>query len=80
MQVVERGSRDLRRTDDHAGADDRIKHPSRDRDHRAGGRLNMDELTGPAPLTVERANPLSEEGMPPIVDDDVPPNTGRITQ
>jgi hypothetical protein len=79
-QVVERGARDLRRTGDHAGADDGIEHPGRDRDHRAGGCLDMDELTGPAPFTVERANALFEEGMPTIVDDDVPPGMGRITR
>ena len=70
----------LRQTGDHAGADDRIEHPGRDRDHRAGGRLNMDELTGPAPLAVERMNAASEEWVPTIVDDDIPPDMGRMTR
>src|SRR4051812_30101357 len=51
----------LRRTGDHAGADDGIEHPGRDRDHRAGGCPDMDEPPGPAPLAVERANALFEE-------------------
>ena len=80
MQVVERDTRNLWGTDDHAGAGDRIEHPGRDRDYRAGGRLDMDELTGPAPLAVERANALSEERVPTIVDDDVPPDMGRMTR
>ena len=80
MQVVERDTRNLRGTDDHAGAGDRIEHPGRDGDHRAGGRLDMDEFTGPTPLAVERAHGLFEERMPTIVDDDVPPDMGRMTR
>lgn len=80
MQVVERGARNLRGTDHHARAGDRIEHPGPDGDHRAGGRLDMDEFTGLTPLAVERAHALFEERMPTIMDDDVPPDMGRMTR
>jgi hypothetical protein len=40
----------------------------------------MDELTGPAPLAVERMNAASEERVPTIVDDDILPDMGRMTR
>ena len=80
MQVLEGLSRDLRGTEDHAGAGNRIEHPCWDGDHRSGGGLDMDHLTGPATFAVERANGMTKQRMPTIVDGDSLPDMGRMTR
>ena len=40
----------------------------------------MDHLTGPATFAVERANGITKQRMPPIVDGDILPDMGRMTR
>jgi hypothetical protein len=80
MQVLEGVSRHLRGPEDHAGASHRIEHPGRNGDHGAGGRLDVDQLTGSAALVVACANGLTEQGMPRVVDDRIPPDMGRMNR
>lgn len=79
MEVLKSVSRHPRRPKDHAGASHRIKHPGRDGDHGAGGRLDVDQLTGAAALAVACANGLTEQGVPRVVDK-IPPDMGRMTR
>jgi hypothetical protein len=38
----------------------------------------VDQLTGFAAFAVERANGLTEQRMPAVVDDNIPPDMGRM--
>ena len=79
MQVVQRGQRDPRRAHGHAGAGNRIQHPSRHDHNHARCRLDVDELTSGTLLAVMSADVLSIERMPTIVDNDVRLDMGRMT-
>lgn len=64
MQIVEGVARLTRGPENRSGADDRIKHPGGDGAHSAGGGLEVGLLTGAPALAVERADGLTEQGMP----------------
>jgi hypothetical protein len=79
MQVVQRGQRDPWHAHGHAGAGNRIQHPSRHDHNHARCRLDVDELTGGTLLAVMSADVLSIERMPAIVDNDIRLDMGRMT-
>ncbi len=79
MQVGQRGGGDARRADIHVGAGSRIQHPGRDHHNHAGRRFNMDHVPARPALAVVPAQPATVQRMPPVVDDDLLPNMGRMT-
>jgi hypothetical protein len=79
MQLDERRHRHARCADLHAGACDRIQHPSRDHDDDAGRHLEMDEVTRGPPLAPRQPDRTPIKGVPAIMDLDVLPDMGRMT-
>jgi hypothetical protein len=79
MQCAERRQGDLRRTDLETGAIDRVELPRRQDCHDAKRQLDVHDLTRCAPLALNAAHALTAQRMPAIMDDDVLPDMGRMT-
>ena len=80
VQISQRRSRDAGRADLHARAGSRVQHPGRDHRDDAGRHLDMDHVTAGAALAVVPTKPAPAERMPPVVNDDLLPDMGRMTQ
>ena len=79
MKVRERRRRHPWRTELHPRAGHGVQHPGRHHRDHAGGGLDMDDLTGGAPLAVPTKNALPIERMPAVVNDSLLPDMGRMT-
>jgi hypothetical protein len=79
MQVDQRRQRTTWGADLHAGAGDRIQHPGSHNRHYAGQRLNVNNVTDRSSLAVVAADATAIKRMPSIVDNDIPPDMGRMT-
>ncbi len=80
MQVGQRTDRSAGRADLHARTGGRVQHPGRHHHDNAWCRFDMNHIiTGPA-LTVVTAQPAPVKRVPPVVDDDLLPDMGRMTQ
>jgi hypothetical protein len=69
----------LRRTEVHAGAHDRIKHPGRQHQDRSRTSHDMDETARLALLDRFHVQSLAVQWMPTAVNHDFLPDMGRIT-
>jgi hypothetical protein len=80
MKVEQRRYRHAWRADRrHAGADDRIQHPRGDRRDHARNRLDVNDPTGKALLTVMPPDTAPIERVPAVMDLNFLPNMGRMT-
>lgn len=80
MQADQRRYRHTRKTDGHPGTGDRIQHPGRHYDNDAGRRLDMDKLAASALFTVLPPDPTTMQRVPTVMDLDLCPDMGRMTQ
>jgi len=80
MKVEQRRYRHAWRADRrHAGADDRIQHPRGDRRDHARNRLDVNDPTGKALLTVMPPDTAPIERVPAVMDLNFLPDMGRMT-
>jgi len=79
MEIDQGRYRDARRTKLHAHAGDRIQHPRRHDDNDTRCRLDMHEASALTVFTVVPAQFAAAERVPSIVNDDVPPDMGRMS-
>jgi hypothetical protein len=79
MQLSQRRHRNARRTQRHSSAGGRIQHPGRHHDDHAGRRLDVNDLTAGAPLSVLTANATPIKRVPPVVNFNFLPDMGRMT-
>ena len=78
--IAQRRYRDAWRADRrHAGADDRIQHPRGDRRDHARHRLDVNDPTGKALLTVMPPDTAPIERVPAVMDLNLLPDMGRMT-
>ena len=78
LKVDERFHRDPRRTEYHAGADDRVQHPFRqDRDD-AGCCLDENEMADGARLAPHHPDATTIKRMPAIMDVNILPGMGTM--
>jgi hypothetical protein len=80
MQISEGRYRDPRRTDRHAGAGGGIKYPCRHHDDHAGRHLDVSDLATSAPFYILVPNAAPIECVPAIMDLDLVPDMGRMTE
>ena len=80
MQCAERRQGDLRCADLQTGAVDRVELPRRQNRHGAGRQLHVHQLTRCAPLALNTTHPPSVQRMPAIVDHNILPDMGRMTE
>ena len=79
VQVNESGQRYTWRAELHAKAGNGIQHPSRDHGDDAGRHFEMSDFTIASLLTVFAAHAAAMKGMPPVADDHLFPDMGRMT-
>ena len=80
MKIAQRRYRDAWRADRrHAGADDRIQHPRGDRRDHARHRLDVNDPTGKALLTVMPPDTAPIERVPAVMALNFLPDMGRMT-
>jgi hypothetical protein len=79
MKIAQRRYRDAWRADRrHAGADDRIQHPRGDRRDHARHRLDVNDPTGKALLTVTPPDTAPIERVPAVMNLNFLPDMGRM--
>jgi hypothetical protein len=79
VQITKRLHRDPRRADSHIRANDRIEHPCRHDNRRAGFSFNEDHIGAVPLLGIKSTDRTAVERMPAVVDRHFLPDTGRIT-
>ena len=79
MQVNEGGQRHTGKADVHPRADDWVQHPCLYGRHHSRRRLDMDQFTRSAVLTVVPPNVAPIQRMSAIMDHDLLPDMGRLT-
>jgi hypothetical protein len=79
-QIDERSDAETRGADRHPGAGDRIEHPRPHHRDDAGRRLQMRDVPAGPTFAVLQPDRASAERMPPIVDDDLIPDMGRMAR
>jgi hypothetical protein len=79
MQVGQRDSGNARGADLHARTGSRVQHPGRNHRDHAGGYLNVNHVTASTALTIVPAQPAPVQRMPPVMDDDLLSDMGRMT-
>ena len=80
MQVGQRRNRSAGRADLHASTGDQVQHPGGHHHDNARRHSDMNHtMTGPA-LTGVTVQPTPVKRVPPVMDDDLLPDVGRMTQ
>lgn len=79
MQIRQCRERHLWQAKPQPRTNGRIEHPGRHNGHHAQRNLDVENLAVGTPLTVLPPQSTPAQRMPPIVDDDVSPDMGRMS-
>ena len=78
LKVDECFHRDPRRTEFHAGADDRVQHPVGQHRDNAGRRLNENQMAGGARLAPHHPDAAAMQRVPAVMDVNILPGMGTM--
>ena len=79
VQVGQRRERSAGWADLHARTGDRVQHPGRHHHDNARRHFDMNHVITGSALTVVTAQSAPVKRVPPVVDDDLLPDMGRMT-